>query len=141
MKHDEAIDRENIKAHMRKGASEEQATKLVHLRNKKQSPKSKMSEALKAPSHREDYPYGTRVTLEGEHAKKLGLHNAKAGQKVKLHAKGHVVSVSHDHRQGEKPSHRVEVQLTHMGQPGSDPDNDGDVHSDSFDDVDGEAQD
>ncbi len=148
MKHSEAVDRENQKALMRKGMSEKDA--VVHSMKNKKS-KSKKDGGAMAVQSREDYPYGLRIHVDGEQAKKLGVHKAKAGHKVKLKAHAKVVSVSHDHRDGEKPSSRMELQITHMGmhhgdiEKGEKPDNEaaeGESYMhDNMSDPDGEDQD
>jgi hypothetical protein len=135
MKHEEAIDRENQKAMMRKGMSEKDA--VIHSMKNKVTKSSSNSKTHKNSPHevlsREEYPYGLRIHVDGDQAKKLGVHKAKAGHKVKLKAHAKVVSVSHNHRDGEEPSSRMELQITHMGMHGAEPD--------SMQDPDGEDQD
>jgi hypothetical protein len=128
----QALVGEKIKSAKRKGLSERDAV-LVSLRNKKVRPEKtkKGSATIASPSSEEKFPYGTRIHVDGDHAKSLGLHKAKAGQKISGKFKGHVTSVSKDHREGEAPTHRAEVQITHMSP----------VEPDSFDDPDGEDQD
>jgi hypothetical protein len=63
----------------------------------------------------EDYHYGLNVSLGHEEMKKLGLKTPRVGDKVKIHAHGHVTSVSESHHAGDKkPNRRVELQLRKM---------------------------
>lgn len=120
---------ENQKGFQRQGMSERDAV----LHSMKQSKQEQKAETEPVKTSRDEYPYGMRVHVEGPHVKKLGLHTAKVGDHVKLHAKAKVMLISQSQHDGEEPSHRAELQITHMGVHGTNPD--------SSEDLDGEEQD
>lgn len=88
---------------------------LVDLKRTK-ADKKKASESNKIGSiDGDDYPYGTRVSLGPDELDKLGTTTLPGvGTEVHVHARGHVTSVSEDHREGGKKHRRVEIQLKHM---------------------------
>lgn len=61
------------------------------------------------------YPYGTELSLEDEHLKKLGIEKMpKVGQKMAIHAHGVVTHTSSEDRQNGKPRRSVRIQMQKM---------------------------
>lgn len=114
MKNDNAVVAENMRAMKHRGMSEKDAVMASMKRSKvakaKNSPKAMSSDSLSG----DDYPYSTRMDLDGEMMDKLGLKKLKHGQKVQIHAKGHVHSTSEDTGSNGKTNRRATVQMTHM---------------------------
>lgn len=83
----------------------------------KRTKSERKAENTPMKSDGDSYPYGLSVRLDHHSLKKLGMHDKlpKVGDKLKLNAHAHVVSVSdHSHEGGESSKH-VELQLRHMG--------------------------
>lgn len=61
------------------------------------------------------YPYGTELSLEEEHLKKLGIDKMpKVGQKMAIHAHGVVTHTSAEDRQDGKKRRSVRIQMQKM---------------------------
>ena len=60
------------------------------------------------------YSYNTQLHLGEGEIKKLGLKMPKVGDKLHIHARGHVTGISHNQSKGEKPNRHFDIQLTHM---------------------------
>ena len=75
------------------------AMNLVDMKLEKKA-REKMA-ALPSPSI-DEYPWGCRITLDGDAMKKLGLKPAdfKAGQRVKVEAVGKVVEIASRQTEG-----------------------------------------
>lgn len=113
MKNDKAMVAENMRAMKHRGMSEKDAV-MASMKRSKQA-KGKANKGMTAsPMPEEDYPYSTRMDLDGEMMDKLGLKKLKHGQKVQIHAKGHVHSTSEDTGSNGKTNRRATVQMTHM---------------------------
>lgn len=75
---------------------------------------STLASPAKEPKSRDSYPYGTELHLDHETMDKLGMDTPRVGDKHHVHAHAHVTSVSEDHRDGEKKTRRVTLQLRKM---------------------------
>lgn len=88
---------------------------LVDLKRTK---KEKHGEKEPAQIHgpEEDYPYGTRISLQHEELQKLGMSDSlpKVGSVHRLHGLAHVIGVSEDHNEGGKKRRRVELHIRKM---------------------------
>ena len=74
-----------------------------------------MRSSVLGASEAPKYPHGLRLTLEPEHANKLGLADAKVGSKVTIMAVAEVVSVSKgDSPRGDVEDKCVCLQITGM---------------------------
>lgn len=69
----------------------------------------------------EQYPYGTRITLENEAIDKIGLDSLpKVGSKVTVQAMGVITSVSSNESSTGRKDRRIEIQLQKLGvEPGA----------------------
>lgn len=91
--------------------------KMVPIERSKADKKAADKEMRASPGDGgPDYPYGTRVELNHDTLKKIGLHDGempKTGTEVNLRAKGHISSTTDNQRDGGS-DRRIEVQLTHL---------------------------
>ena len=109
---------EDVRKLRNKGYSERDAILKSIKRSKKD--KKKMDKMMKAsPSMSEDYSYGTRIELDEETLKKLGIKDLPdAGETLMLSAEAKVISAS-EHTSSysgeKKKTHRsVSLQITKM---------------------------
>lgn len=109
-----AVEHENTREMKHRGMTEKQAVMASLKRSKKANDAE--AKQMSSPSSRDQYSYNSRMELDHDMLEKLGLTQLpKVGDKVKLHAKAHVTSVSeHAHeRDGKRRS--VSLQMTHLG--------------------------
>ena len=84
----------------------------------KRTPSEKKGEnkAMAEPYKGPDYPYGTRIHLDHESLKKVGMTDLpEIGHEVEIRAKAHVSSASAEKREGEEERRHLELQITHLG--------------------------
>lgn len=81
----------------------------------------KMSKAAKSTMLGEvttdapEYPYGLRISLDGDSMKKLAMPECKVGDKLALMAMVEVVSMSEHQGEGDKePRRSLDLQITDM---------------------------
>lgn len=93
----------------------------MKLTSLKLSPKDAKTEGgLAVPSTSEDkgprYPYDTRIRLNTESLKKLGIDisDYRAGQKCEITAKAEVIGTSTRQRQGDDDHQELELQITDL---------------------------
>ncbi len=60
------------------------------------------------------YPYGLKVSLDGESFKKLNIKVPQVGEKMMLHAMVYVSSVSIEDSKGDEKEVYVQLQITDM---------------------------
>lgn len=91
--------------------------KIAHLKRSKKEIKERHEEMSKPMSHGEDeYPYGTRVSLENEHMDEVGIKKPKVGDTYEIRGHATVHSAEEREREGDGGKHRrVELQITHLG--------------------------
>lgn len=61
-----------------------------------------------------EYPYGTRIELDGEQIEALGLEDCEAEDEVEIEARGYIRSVEITDREGEEPHRRLTIQITEI---------------------------
>jgi hypothetical protein len=86
---------------------------LIDLKNKPAKTKPKDAIQLASPMS-DEYPYGLRITLNGDQVNELGLKGVKAGETLKIMGEVRVKEVTdRDPGKGEDQSNtgRVELQI------------------------------
>jgi hypothetical protein len=60
------------------------------------------------------YPHGTKINLEHDEVKKLGMHKAKVGDQFMVHGHAHVTSVNEGQDEGGEPRHSIGLHIRKM---------------------------
>lgn len=93
---------------------------LVSMKRKPEKKDDGDKDGVCCPStsdyERPDYPWGTRLTLEGEQLEALGLANAMpaVGTRMDMVAIVEVIGSHSESVDGGKPQRRLELQITEM---------------------------
>jgi hypothetical protein len=92
---------------------------MVPLKLTKAQMKKRDKDMRVGPAREEEYTWGTRLCFSSEDVleKIPGMSELKFGDTVSITAKGKVIEIVTTERNGEK-SHRLEIQITHIGLPG-----------------------
>jgi len=91
--------------------------RLIDLKLPKMS--TKEMEGMEQPSMPDSgdrYPYGMRLTFEGDQVEKMpGMEKYKVGEKVTIDGEGEVTSIRMNEDKDKKRRYTVEVQLHRVG--------------------------
>ena len=87
--------------------------KMVSTKLAKQDKTKSAAKDINYP--RQDYPYSTRVEIDGDMLDKMGMTLPKVGDKLKMQGHGHVVSASSHQNEDGTSRRSATLQLTHMG--------------------------
>jgi hypothetical protein len=88
----------------------------MQMRDMKRTKTEKKKENVALVGPEDSYPYGLRLTLDGEQLKKLGLDTLpKVGKTITLHAKAKVIGARETSRSDGTQDRSLEIQLQKMG--------------------------